>query len=70
MKSTKVQTLGVLMRVRDIANDDMSTVYVYVRTYVYVTWSNIMRMRIFRGDKMGTTGIRHMARDRNVAIVL
>ena len=41
MKSTKVQTLGVLTCVRDIANDD-----------IVCTWSNIMRMRIFRRRKI------------------
>ena len=46
MKSTKVQTLGVLKRVRVIVYDD-----------IVCTWSNIMRMRIFRSDKMATTGI-------------
>ena len=42
MKSTKVQTLRVLTRVRDI----------YIA--IVCTWSNIMRMR---SDKMATTGI-------------
>ena len=39
MKSTEVQTLGVLTRVRDIANDDI--------VYMYNTWSKVQRFKGF-----------------------
>ena len=68
MKSTKVQTLGAVYTFRH-ANGRHGSVNsackmsleptVDRETLKCGTLSNIMRMRIFRSDKMATTGISH-----------